>query len=227
MLPLLAKLLAGAGRGAGGLATGARGAARGAARGSGMGGTLRGAGAGARSGFRAGMRGGPQAGRSYASGEQMLLPWGESAAARGGAGGLQALLGKTPMKNVAIGGLSAWALADMLGIGEGEGGPSEEELQKALLMLQLQGQLGGFGGEDPMAGMSQEVMFEGANDDIDFAQSMASDDFLDQLVQENAGLLSQIAQMRRGMGMPVQPGMGPPGMGGGMGGGMPPMPGMM
>ena len=221
MLPLLAKLLAGAGRGAGGLATGARGAARGAARGSGMGGTLRGAGAGARSGFRAGMRHKPGTAIVPYNPNAIMLREG------GGAGGLQALLGKTPMRNVAIGGLSAWALADMLGIGEGEGGPSEEELQKALLMLQLQGQLGGFGGEDPMAGMSQEVMFEGANDDIDFAQSMASDDFLDDLVTENAGLLSQIAQMRRGMGMPVQPGMGPPGMGGGMGGGMPPMPGMM
>ena len=226
MLGALTKLLAEAGKGwmkgAGGIATGARGAARGAARGSGMGGTLRGADAGARSGFRAGMRG-PKPGTS-------IVPYNPNAIMLregGGAGGLQALLGKTPMKNVAIGGLSAWALADMLGIGEGEGGPSEEELQKALLMLQLQGQLGGFGGEDPMAGMSQEVMFEGANDDIDFAQSMASDDFLDDLVTENAGLLSQIAQMRRGMGMPVQPGMGPPGMGGGMGGGMPPMPGMM
>ena len=214
-------------KGAGGLATGARGAARGAARGSGMGGTLRGAGAGARSGFRAGMRHNPGT-AIVPYNPNAIMPWEGR-----GAGGLQALLGskdlfgKTPMRNIAIGGLSAWALADMLGIGEGEGGPSEEELQKALLMLQLQGQLGGFGGEDPMAGMSQEVMFEGANDDIDFAQSMASDDFLDQLVQENAGLLSQIAQMRQGMGMPVQPGMGPPGMGGGMGGGMPPMPGMM
>lgn len=116
-------------------------------------------------------------------------------------------------------------------IGE-DAGPGAEDLEKALLMAQLEGQFTpNMPMSDMMFRMDEDDYLQGLNTDIGYANQMAHDDFLEELTNENAALLQQISQLQgqlnmgTPMGMPPPMGGMPPGMPQGMPPGMPP--GMM
>jgi hypothetical protein len=163
-------------------------------------------------------------------GGQMLFPFGEVAAGAKGPGLLKRAIGNTTLgkaTNLALLAYLGYDVSQMLGDEEGKyEGVNTEDLEKALLMSQLEQNLnpslGGDGFGDMLMSQDEDVYLNNMNSDLDYANQLAQEDFLNDLMQENAGLLQQISQLQGQMGMQMAPGMMQPPMG--MPPGMPPMP---
>ena len=103
--------------------------------------------------------------------------------------------------------------AGMMGGGEDSPSTTQEDLMMALLLEQLQGAGFSSGPREDMMDPSQSVVLrqdpraelEKLNEDMGLAQQYANVDFMDELLEENAQLLSQISQRANAMSQFVDP----------------------